>query len=130
MDYSPRLIGGVVLTHGHFDHMGGLHSLLGFLRMVGRTKPLPILGPPGSPEIWGAVAAFQSYYTDTPFEIRCVEMKDRQTVEVEGVTIQAFHVVHCGSIATGKVLDQIPATGYRISLGGESVAIAAGLSLP
>ena len=35
----------IAISHGHFDHVGGLHSLLGFMRMLGRTNPLNILIP-------------------------------------------------------------------------------------
>ena len=122
--YHPKTIGGVICTHGHFDHVGGLHSILGYLRMIGRTKPLQLIGPPGCVELWKAVESFRHFYEDsTPFEILCTEMHDRQVVQIDGVSIMAFPVVHCGSIATGLVLDQVPALGYRVSLGGETVAI-------
>lgn len=123
-DCQPATLGGLVYTHGHFDHVGGLHSLLGYLRMIGRTKPLPIFGPSGCDPLWQSVATFERCYADSmPFEIVCKEMEDRQTLEVDGVTIEAFAVVHCGSISTGKLLDQIPAFGYRMSSSGETVAL-------
>ncbi|MHA2306081.1 MAG: MBL fold metallo-hydrolase, partial [Candidatus Hodarchaeales archaeon] len=30
----------IFLTHGHFDHCGGLFSLLAFLRMLGQKYPV------------------------------------------------------------------------------------------
>ena len=35
----------ITLTHGHFDHVGGLFSLLAFFRMINRTKILTIFCP-------------------------------------------------------------------------------------
>src|SRR4030042_6286828 len=61
---------GIVFTHGHFDHMGGLHSLLGFLRMIGRKEKLPVYSPKGCVEISSIVDNFKKIYSDTiPFEI-------------------------------------------------------------
>ncbi|MFW9806364.1 MAG: hypothetical protein ACFFFK_06505, partial [Candidatus Thorarchaeota archaeon] len=40
----------IAISHGHFDHVGGLHSLMGFMRMLGRTNPLSILIPNGCVE--------------------------------------------------------------------------------
>ncbi len=28
----------IAISHGHFDHVGGLHSLLGFMQMLDRKK--------------------------------------------------------------------------------------------
>ena len=122
-DHDPSTLLGVVYTHGHFDHVGGLHSLLGYLRMIGRIKPLPVVGPSDCTQLWETVATFKRCYADSmPYEITCHETDDRQFVEFGCVSIEAFSVVHCGSISTGQLLSQIPALGYRISSCGETVA--------
>jgi ribonuclease BN (tRNA processing enzyme) len=124
-DLDPARIRGVIFTHGHFDHMGGLHSLLGFLRMIGRKEPLPIMAPDGCAEVFSTVDNFKACYPDSiPFEIRPKEIRSRQAVRIAGMTIKAFAVVHCGSIEGLGILDPIPAVGYRISHGGEVIAIS------
>lgn len=40
-------LSAVLITHLHGDHTYGLPGLLESLEMWGRTKPLPIIGPPG-----------------------------------------------------------------------------------
>jgi 7,8-dihydropterin-6-yl-methyl-4-(beta-D-ribofuranosyl)aminobenzene 5'-phosphate synthase len=34
---QPEGLTAVLLTHGHYDHVGGLHSLLGYLKMKKRS---------------------------------------------------------------------------------------------
>jgi ribonuclease BN (tRNA processing enzyme) len=117
-------IRGVIFTHGHFDHMGGLHSLLGFLRMIGRKETLPIHAPKGCTEVFSIARNFMNCYPDTiPFEISCKEVHPGEIFRIGGMTIKAYPVVHCGSIEGAGILDPIPALGYRISYQKESVAI-------
>lgn len=111
-------------THGHFDHMGGLHSLLGFLRMVGRRETLPVNAPEGCTEVFSAVVNFKRCYPESvPFKIPCRELQDREKIETAGMIVEARAVIHCGSVEDGIIQDRVPAMGYRISCRGETVAI-------
>jgi ribonuclease Z len=124
-DLDPGQIQGVVFTHGHFDHVGGLYSLLGFLRMIGRKKPLPIVAPGGCTEVFTLVDNFERCYPDTtPFEIQRKEVRSQQVIRIADMTIKAYAVVHCGSIEGSEILDRIPAMGYRISHEEETIAVS------
>ncbi|UCG62776.1 MAG: ribonuclease Z [Candidatus Zixiibacteriota bacterium] len=123
-DIPPEEIDAVFITHGHFDHMGGVHSLLGFMRMVGRETTLPVYVPAGCREVIECVESFVKCYADTvPFKIDLVELAPNQRVSVCELSVVSYPVVHCGSIVGSEVLDPIPAFGYRITLGDETVAV-------
>ncbi|MFX1604171.1 MAG: hypothetical protein ACFFCK_11870, partial [Promethearchaeota archaeon] len=51
-------LGLIAITHGHFDHMGGIHSVLGFLRMMKRTNELHILLPTDCIEVISVIRGF------------------------------------------------------------------------
>ena len=125
LDIQPMGLEAIFITHGHYDHMGGLHSLFGFMRMIGRSKSLPVYVPEGCLEAKLACENFKSCYPDdTPFEIEVVEMSPGQQVDVGGMSVESYPMIHCGSIAGGEILDPIPAFGYRVVLEEESVAIS------
>ncbi len=116
---------GVLVTHGHFDHVGGLHSLLGFLRMKGRREPLCIFMPEGCREALSILEGFlESYEDTTPFEIASREIRPHQLFEIGGMSIEPYPVVHCGSTKSDGILDPVPAMGYRVAYKGEIVAIS------
>jgi ribonuclease Z len=124
-DLDPGRIRGVIFTHGHFDHVGGLYSLLGFLRMIGRKEPLPIIAPDGCTEVFSLVKNFERCYPGSiPFEIRRKEVRSQRVLRIAGMTIKAYAVVHCGSIEGSEILGRIPAMGYRISHKGETIAVS------
>ncbi|MFZ5981523.1 MAG: MBL fold metallo-hydrolase [Candidatus Zixiibacteriota bacterium] len=115
---------GLFYTHGHFDHMGGLHSLLGFMRMVVRQKPLPVYAPEGCTEVFSTVVNFKRCYPDTtPFVIPCHELRGGDRVEAGSMTVEAFEMMHCGSLNDGTIQDPVPALGYRVVYRGETIAV-------
>jgi ribonuclease BN (tRNA processing enzyme) len=115
---------GIIFTHGHFDHVGGLHSLLGFLRTIGRKEMLAICAPKGCREVFSIVDGFTRLYQDTvPFIISRKEMKPQKVFKIAQMTIKPYPVLHCGSIEGAGILDPIPALGYRVSYEGEAIAI-------
>lgn len=115
----------IFYTHGHFDHMGGLHPLLGFLRMIGRKNDLYIFAPENCLEVISTVENFVRLYSATiPFKIYMEKAKPDERYEFAGITVQPFAVIHCGSIEGQPVMDPLPAVGYRISCGDETVVIS------
>ena len=122
MDYDFESLDIILITHGHYDHVGGLHSLLGYLRMMGRKKPLKILHP-GACEVKTIVKGFENCYKDTiPFKIEVITVEDRNTYQFNNVTVQPFFVIHAGSTAQG-IMSRIPAAGYRISVRDKVFAV-------
>ena len=121
-DYA-RLI-GIVITHGHFDHIGGIHALLGYLRMIGRAQPLPMAIPRGCDEVIQVVSAFESIYKDTtPFEIRMHQLDAGQRMAMGEFDILAHAVSHRGSTKVGGLEAPVAAHGYRITYRGQVIAI-------
>lgn len=127
LDYKK--IKGIVFTHGHFDHIGGIYSLLGYLRMKRRTEPLPIYLPKDCAEPKLILNAYIKHYNKSiPFKINIKQIKAGSGFSLADMQIKAHKMMHCGSVkgADGKemILAPIPALGYRITYNNESIAIS------
>lgn len=123
--FNRGKLAAIFYTHGHFDHMGGLYPLLGFLRMIGRKDDLYIFAPEGCSEVTSVVGNFVSLYSDTiPFKIILKNALPGEKYEFSGITVRPFPVIHCGSIEGQPVMDPLPALGYKITCGDETVVIS------
>ncbi|UCE11460.1 MAG: MBL fold metallo-hydrolase [Candidatus Thorarchaeota archaeon] len=114
----------VCITHGHFDHMGGLHSLLGFMRMLGRTSSLDILVPAGCDEVLKMVKSFREVYRPTTkFGIRVQEVRDGVGFDSDFFKINVHDVEHFGLENPDPAKDLLmPAVGYKIQVGETVIA--------
>jgi ribonuclease BN (tRNA processing enzyme) len=109
---DPNAIDGIILSHLHGDHFGGIPFLLPQGHFLGRReRPLLIAGPPGSTErINAAIEVFFPRATKNKwrFPWSVTEIPVGVPADVLGLTVVSAEVIHFSGA---------PSTALRISDG-------------
>ena len=108
----------IAISHGHYDHVGGLHSLLGFMRMMGRTSPLNILIPSCCAEAISIIKGFRNLYRTTlPFKVWYHELSQGSGFDTDFFKLKSAEVEHFSleSDLGAGVLE--PALGFSVQIG-------------
>lgn len=107
----------VLISHGHYDHVGGLYSFLGMLRMLGRQNLLTIAYPSGAVEVEGIIALSNKLSDiEGSFEVGCVVLPADKpsTFTTQSFHVATYPVVHYSSVVGGEILNQVPALAYKL----------------
>ena len=121
LNLDPSSIGHVALTHLHGDHFGGVPWLILDGQSAKRTKPLEILGPPGTQQ--RVNQAFEALYPGAPeagrpFETIFTEFTEQIPERHGPATITAYPVRH--SPATAPHALRIEYAGTTIAYSGDT----------
>ena len=115
----------IAISHGHFDHVGGLYSLLGFMRMLKRTKPLNIIIPPNCKEAIEIIRGYRELHRATlPFKIWYHEISPGSDFDTDFFKVKSYEVEHYSLEHPADSEEEIlePAHGFRVQVGGTIVA--------
>ncbi len=113
----------IAISHGHFDHMGGLHSILGFMQMLNRSKPLNILIPVDCKQAISMIKGFRDDYKERlPFKIWYHEMSEGSGFDTDFFKVKSFEVEHYSleEHPEKEVLE--PSLGFRVQIGDTIIA--------
>jgi ribonuclease Z len=114
-------ISDVFVTHGHHDHVGGVWSLLTYLRVMRKKTPLTIYYPDGCVEIESIFNAFEKVYSNSiTYKITLRAIKKTNRFVTKKVTVKPFSVIHREHLSEG-VTRQVPALGYNFSFNGMTI---------
>jgi ribonuclease BN (tRNA processing enzyme) len=113
---DPASVNGIVVTHLHGDHFGGIPFLILDAQFSRRTERLAVAGPTGiRSRVEAAMEVFfpGSSSVERRFDIEWVELAPGYPVDVIGFEVTAAEVVH----ASGA-----PALAVRVTAAGAVVA--------
>jgi ribonuclease Z len=120
--YDLSRLKGALITHGHCDHVGGLWSLLGVMRILARKEDFTIALPEGSKEPEDLISKFLENYSETTtFNINLIRIKDASIFKVGDFTFTAYSMLHKGSTLAG-LGKPLPALGYSVEYKGQRIA--------
>jgi ribonuclease BN (tRNA processing enzyme) len=109
-------ISDVFVTHGHHDHVGGVWSLLTYLKVMDKKTPLVLHYPKGCLEIVHIYNAFQSVYRNNiSYKIHLKEIDKITAFKSKKVLIQPFPVIHKEYLTDQVSTRQVPALGYKFT---------------
>jgi ribonuclease Z len=109
-------ISDVFITHGHHDHVGGVWSLLTYLRVMSKRSPLVIHFPKGCLEIVHIYNAFKKVYgASISYDIILKEIDGDRAFKSKKVLIRPFPVIHKEYLSDNKTTRQVPALGFKFT---------------
>jgi len=123
---SLKAINDLFLTHLHSDHVVGIQDLWLSGWFLGRSEPLPILGPQGTSNM--AEHLVQAFSFDIHIRQAAPDPLPAKGVEIDAKEVAQGETYNDGSTRVSAFLVDHgtvkPAFGYRIDSAGHSVVIS------
>lgn len=126
---DPNDLESVVISHHHADHFLGLPFLMLHWKHLGRTKPVRVVGPPGT-EAFSREIAARCYpgLFDFAYPLEWVEIRPGGRAEAGTLSLRAVEVRHDARLVTNLGF-AAEIDGRRLAYTGDSALCDAVLEL-
>ena len=116
-------VSDIFISHGHHDHVGGVWTLLTYMRVLQKSTPLSLHFPKGCKEIISIYRAFEQVYSNSiPYKIILNEIPDtKEFKSSKGLTIKPFPVIHKEILNDRVTKQQVPAIGFTFEHDGKKI---------
>jgi ribonuclease Z len=92
---EPLSVEALLISHWHVDHVAGLPLLLSQLKLLGRTGPLQVLGPPGTQtRVDQALSAMFLVRSRLGYECKITEASTETWYRLPGVSAMFYLTTH------------------------------------
>lgn len=118
---DPNEIGTVFVSHLHGDHFGGLPFLILDGQFAKRTRPLEVVGPPGTANrLTEALEVMfpRSSEVQRRFTVDTIELSPGDTVQTGGIRARAWEADHPSGAPA--LVSQLDVHGTRIAYTGDT----------
>ncbi len=114
-------VSDIFVTHGHHDHVGGVWTLLTYLKVMKKSSPLTIHYPKGCVEIISIYKAFEKVYSNTiSYEIKLKQIDGDRRFTRKKVSVKPFPVIHKEELSDGSKR-QVPSLGFNFTFDGITI---------
>lgn len=114
---------GVFISHPHYDHYGGLFTLLHFLRLMERRAPLTVYTP--KDDMKRVQKMVDLYRTSTTshlgYQVLIGELEHESTVSLETMTVESVRALHHDSDIFGNRGAFVPSLSYLVTCSEGSI---------
>jgi ribonuclease Z len=108
---------GILITHEHADHTGGLFSLLHFMKHIPRSEPLFLVSP--KPIMYlKRLLEKPLMYSDIPFEVRLIEAEEGDKIQLGPFAVAPFRAVHVDFESIGYSISD--GESFRVVVSGDT----------
>ena len=127
-------IDAIFITHEHSDHVGGLFSLLNYMYLIGRTKPISIVVPEPSLIVKSFVKLVKKYAIENrgfglSFQIDILSIADQEEKCFNSIFLKAFSVLHRSGVRLNPIGPMCPAVGYVLKYNNVRVVFSGDTSV-